>query len=143
MNDISNTSSDYFNYTKVSQRLKELREEKGLTQGDVAQYLGKSDVQSISKWENRRAFPEFEMLRSLRQLYDVSFDYLLGIDDFRNKGNKEFSELTGLSDESIEVLRNNKKSGNNQYLQILDLLLSDEELFNNLIIFPLCCIFST
>jgi len=101
-NDISNNNFDSVAFGK---RLKALREEKGYKQGKLAELLGKSDVQSISKWENGKNVPEFETLCRLREIFNVSFDYLLAIIDYKHVENVEISELTGLSDESIEVLR--------------------------------------
>lgn len=63
-----------------STRLKELRIEKGLTQKNLAEAIGTTD-DSIFSWEKGRSQPSFEMLKVLCIFFDVSTDYLLGLED--------------------------------------------------------------
>ena len=51
---------------------------------------------------------------ALADFYDVSMDYILGLDDYQHIGNKEISEITGLSEKSIEVLRYLKVHGSSR-----------------------------
>ncbi|MFC3799695.1 helix-turn-helix domain-containing protein [Cohnella sp. GCM10012308] len=61
-------------------RLKLARQEKHMTQNDVAGALG-VDFTTISKYENNRSQPDNEILRELASIYEVSLDWLLtGID---------------------------------------------------------------
>jgi len=64
-------------------RLKELRNEKRLTQEDLASkfYLNKS---SISRYETGKQVPELELLQSISKYFNVSVDYLLGNSDIKN-----------------------------------------------------------
>lgn len=65
-----------------SERLKELRAEKGLSQTDLAKQTGISQS-AITKWENNVHYP-FGQLIVLAKYFDVSVDYLLGLtDDFK------------------------------------------------------------
>ena len=57
-------------------RLKELREEKGLTQAQLAEILGTTD-DSIYSWEHGRSQPSIEMLRSIVNYFQISADSLL------------------------------------------------------------------
>lgn len=86
-------------------RLKGLRKEKGWTQEYVRERVG-CTLKSYRNWETG-AIPlsDVHFLEALANLYNVSTDYLLCRSDYRNIGNKEISEITGLSDKSIEVLR--------------------------------------
>ena len=61
-------------------RLKELRNEKGLTQKRLAEELNTTD-DSIFSWEKGRSQPSFDTLRALCKYFDVTADYLLGISD--------------------------------------------------------------
>lgn len=108
-NDISNNSFDSIAF---GQRLKKLRRNKGYKQEKLAELVRVSDAQSISKWENGKSVPEFKTLCRLREIFDVSFDNLLALTDYTHVENEEISELTGLSDESIEVLRTIKERQN-------------------------------
>ena len=61
------------------ERLKELRNEKGLSQTELAKEL-KVSQRSISSWETGFRQPDFETLRLIAEYFDVSTDYLLGIE---------------------------------------------------------------
>lgn len=60
----------------LGERLLMLRNESGLTQGELAERLAISR-QSISKWEQNKALPDIEKLVILSDLYQVSLDYLI------------------------------------------------------------------
>lgn len=63
----------------ISKNLIELRKEKGLTQQKVADYL-KIDRSNYSKYELGKLEINVDMLRKLSQLYNVSTDYILGLE---------------------------------------------------------------
>lgn len=63
-----------------SDKLKELRKARGLSQEELSEVLDVSR-QSISKYENGTAEPDFDKLAILVKYFDVSFDYLLGEDE--------------------------------------------------------------
>lgn len=65
---------------KFSERLKELRIEKGLSQRDLAKATDLSQS-AIVHWENNRRVPNAEAIIVLSQYFKVSADYLLGIED--------------------------------------------------------------
>lgn len=60
----------------VGDRLLRLRNEKGMTQEDLAEYLNVSR-QSVSKWELNKTLPDVEKLMQLSELYEVTLDYLV------------------------------------------------------------------
>lgn len=59
------------------ERIKYLREKKGLTQKDVATKLGLEPA-AISKYELDMREPNIEAIKKLATLFNVSIDYLLG-----------------------------------------------------------------
>ncbi len=61
-------------------RLKEIRIESGYTQKQLATAIKTTD-DSIYSWEKGRSQPSIEMLRALCKVFDVSADYLLGLED--------------------------------------------------------------
>lgn len=63
----------------VSKILIELRKEKGLTQQAVANYL-KIDRSNYSKYELGKLEINIHMLRELSKLYDISTDFILGLE---------------------------------------------------------------
>ena len=59
--------------------LKELRLEKGLTQEELAKELNFS-MSVVNKWENGKKNPSVDSLKILAKYFDVTIDYLLGIE---------------------------------------------------------------
>ena len=64
-------------------RLKLLREEKGLNQNDIATLLNIS-VPAYSYYENEKRDIPTEVLVTLSNYYGVSVDYILGASNYRN-----------------------------------------------------------
>lgn len=98
---------------KIRQRLKELRNDKGLTQQQVADKLHIEKKDTVSSWERKQNnIPGTDKLYMLSQLYGVSIDYLLGVSDYKSikdavieKENKNITELTGLTPVAVDTLR--------------------------------------
>lgn len=61
----------------ISYRLKQLRQERKLTQVKVAESLGITQ-QSYARWENGKVIPTSEKLSQIAKFYGVTTDYLLG-----------------------------------------------------------------
>ncbi len=66
-----------------SERIRALRREKGMTQKQVAEYLGLQTASIISHEADRKGVKQ-ETLIKYAKLYGVSTDYLLGLKDERN-----------------------------------------------------------
>lgn len=62
------------------ERLKELREEKGLSAKSLGKNIGVSDA-AILNWENNINDIKGEYLVELAKFFGVSTDYLLGLED--------------------------------------------------------------
>ena len=60
--------------------LKELRKEKKLTQTELAQFLCTTQ-DSISLWELGKSYPDIPTLIKIAKFFDVSSDYLLGLEN--------------------------------------------------------------
>ncbi len=63
----------------LGNQIKNLREVRNLSQVQLAEALHVSK-QSISNWENENIFPSIERLVKIAAFFQVSADYLLGID---------------------------------------------------------------
>lgn len=61
-----------------SERLTNLREEKGWSKTYVAKLIGASSMQTYANWEYGRTEPDFDTVKKLADLFSVSTDYLLG-----------------------------------------------------------------
>lgn len=73
------------------QRIKALRQEAGLTQGQLGQRLGIS-TQVMSVYENGRE-PPYEILCNIAKFFDVTTDYLLGLSNFRNQEERDIANM--------------------------------------------------
>lgn len=60
-----------------SERLKELRLKKGLTQTELGEKVGVKQ-NTFTNWENGKREPNFENLIKLADLLEVSLDWLFG-----------------------------------------------------------------
>jgi len=69
-----------------AERIKNLRQEKELSQNDMAVIL-KTYQQNIAQWEVGKVLPNTKTLYQLAKFFDVSMDYLVGLsDDICNSG---------------------------------------------------------
>ena len=67
----------------LSLQMKKLRNQKGMTQQELANYLHVSKG-TIGMWETGRREPNTEILSELADFYGVTVDYLLGRESFSN-----------------------------------------------------------
>ena len=63
-----------------SERLKELRKNMNFSQLQLADLLGTTNS-SVCDWERGRSQPDLQTLAKLACLFEVSVDYLLGLED--------------------------------------------------------------
>lgn len=65
------------------ERLKELREEKGISQVELSKQLKyKLSASAIGRWENGERSPTLESLIILADFFCVTLDYLAGRQDY-------------------------------------------------------------
>lgn len=74
----------------LNDRIKELRKAKRISQIELGEAVGVSK-QCVSNWENDNVQPSIEMLVKIALFFNVSTDYLLGINS------REYLEITGLT----------------------------------------------
>jgi len=106
-------------------RIRALREEKCLSQGDLAKVLGVSRG-SISYYENAERTAGIDFAHEAAVFFSVSVDYLLGKSNLRvaDADAESVSAYTGLSDRAVSNLNSLKESGDNKkILDVLNLLI--------------------
>ncbi len=64
---------------QIGERIKELRENKNLTQTELAELLGFKTYTTVSKWESNDNYPKGKDLKRLSEIFGVTSDYLLGL----------------------------------------------------------------
>lgn len=80
-----------------SQRLKQLRLDKHLTQARVAERVGVT-ASMVSSYETDIRLPSFEVMVRLADLFGVTVDYLLCRED------KRFLDISALTEEEAAVV---------------------------------------
>lgn len=92
----------------LGEKIKTLRISRGLNQIELSKILGVTK-QCVSNWENDNIQPSIEMLIKLSNYFNISADYLLGLNtttkiSLDGLTDKEIAHITLL----IEDLKNNK-----------------------------------
>lgn len=64
------------------EKLKQLREQQGMTQEDLAAKLYVSRT-AISKWETNRSYPSIDSLKAIQKLFGTSIDDLISDEDIQ------------------------------------------------------------
>ena len=64
----------------IGRRIRFLREQAGITQGELAKIIGVSRM-SVTHWETERAEPFYEAVIKMADYFKVTADYLLGRDN--------------------------------------------------------------
>lgn len=65
---------------EFKERLKELREERGISMKELGLTIGVSDA-AVCKWENGISEPKITYVLRLAQFFECSTDFLLGVTD--------------------------------------------------------------
>lgn len=81
-----------------SEKIKELRLARGITQVELANSLSVTK-QSVSNWENNNIMPSIEILLQLSDFFGVSTDYILG------KENEKTLNVSKLTESQIQHLK--------------------------------------
>lgn len=68
----------------IGENIKCLRKRKEITQEQLAEMLGVS-CQSVSRWESEVCYPDMELLPILAEIFEITVDKLLGVDDIAEK----------------------------------------------------------
>jgi len=107
----------------LATRLRQLREEKRLSQTDLAKEIHISNT-TLSDYERGKSAPDYEKLKILAKYYNTTVDYLIGSSNTRNE-EKEYTpdefqfalyeQSKGLTEEQkqtiLEIIKVIKKRG--------------------------------
>jgi len=89
----------------IGERIKSLREEKKITQQELAQYLGVSQ-KTISNYEKEERSPDPETLRKIADYFDVTVDYLLGRSNNRKLTRRDERDIEKIIEETRQRIEN-------------------------------------
>ena len=81
----------------LAERIKDLREKSGMTQSDLARNL-ELTRSSVNAWEMGLSVPSTQYIVELSKIFEVSTDYILGID------RTSTLPIDGLSTKQVAIL---------------------------------------
>lgn len=82
---------------KIPERIRDIRDKNGLTQEELARKMSITRS-SVNAWEMGISMPSPENLVRLSDIFNVSTDYILGVD------NRETVSIDNLSDEEKKIV---------------------------------------
>ena len=85
------------------ERLFLLRQSNGLTQDEMGKILGVKRV-AVSQWENTKEIIPLDKLNIYSNYFNVSLDYLVGLDD--NKNTKNIKLNKNIIGKNLKIFRN-------------------------------------
>ena len=83
----------------IAEKVKKLREQKGLSQAELARLLGITRS-SVNAWEMGISVSSTQYIVDLAGVFDISTDYLLGVDS------SSTISVAGLTDSDILLVHN-------------------------------------
>ncbi|MCQ4925044.1 helix-turn-helix domain-containing protein [Tissierella carlieri] len=98
--------------------LRELREEKDLTQVELAKKLNITS-QSLSQCELGKRLPDIEMINILADFFNVSIDYLVGRTNIKNYGMLSLKDSN--SKYYVDNLSSESQKALEDYIELLKL----------------------
>ncbi len=84
-------------------RIRELREEKGMTQLRLSIELGVTQ-ETISAYENEKHFPNVQILLKMSEIFGTSCDYILGSSDIR-----QITNINNLTREELVLVQDYRR----------------------------------
>jgi len=109
---------------EIGERIRQLREAKGLTQAQLAKELFIAKRETVSQWEAGTRDLKTEYTIKLADYFGVTCDYILrGV----KAENVDINKRLGLSDESIAILT--EMNDNIFNIETLNYLITEKELF--------------
>lgn len=119
-----------------AERLKDLREKNGISQGKLADEIGISRG-ALSYYENEQRTADIHILSKIAAYFNVTTDYLLGLKDYSvtDIEAQNVCEYTGLTEDAVSFLHDVATAShpvNRNYMTITSLVLSDTNIMNNI-----------
>ncbi|MED5050707.1 helix-turn-helix domain-containing protein [Anoxybacillus rupiensis] len=110
-----------------------MRKKLGMTQGDVATYIGVSSA-AVSKWERGLSYPDLSLLPKLASLFDTTIDKLLGYEPHLTTATimelyQTFSKR--LSEENFEMVQKDIENMVKEYYSCYPFLVRIAQLYLN------------
>lgn len=114
--------------TILSERIKELRAELGLTQEELAKRLGLNNKSSIANYESGYSVPSDEIKKKMCEIFNCTMDYLMGQSEFKTvqeelQDFKDMFSSMGIKPDVIDTVLYQNNDLSEEENKILDQLL--------------------
>ena len=114
--------------TILSERIKELRAELGLTQEELAKKLGLNNKSSIANYESGYSVPSDEIKKKMCEIFNCTMDYLMGQSEFKTvqeelQDFKDMFSSMGIKPDVIDTVLYQNNDLSEEENKILDQLL--------------------
>lgn len=118
--------------TDVGHRIRLAREEAGLTQAELAEKLQLSaeSRQTIAKWEKGEAWPHYDYLMAMCEVFNCDLGHLLCQYECRTQSMNDICEITGLTENAISALQFIKDSPMRDVLFTLSKMIEKTDIVN-------------
>ena len=109
------------------ERIRELREEFGITQKKLSEILGVTRT-AVAKWEANENGPNSDVLLKIADYFDVSLDYLLGRTDIKKAPvESDKGDRSAMEQEFIELYHRLTPDQKKTVSALISALLDDKE----------------
>ncbi len=118
--------------SEIGKRIHQERLAKGLGQKEFLRriFMSESSTKTLTAWERGERLPDLDSLCKMSELFQCDIGYLLCDFDTRRHKNADICMETGLSEESVSLLRKNAELGFTTEAKVVDLLLLDAKYRN-------------
>ena len=110
-----------YNNNKIRDRIKLNRNALGLSQEKLSEKLNVTR-KTLSQWEKGTTFPPLEDMLKMCEVFDCELGYLLGEHNCKTRAATDVQEVTGLSEESINILMQLQKNDNLKTRAIMEII---------------------
>lgn len=104
-----------------TRRLKQLREEKKLSQEEVAKKIGVGRT-TYAMYEQGNRQPDYDILIAIAEFYEVSVDYLIGRDVPRWANQKDIVDLYNMLESNVNMAYGGEDLTDEEKQRVKDIL---------------------
>ncbi len=106
---------------EIGKIISKLRNDRGLTQRDLAEILGVSNG-AIGMWETQKREPDLDTVKKMTSFFNVTADYLIGNQQIP-LDNSKIKQITAKEEKLLNGFRELSEDDQEEFIKILDIKL--------------------